>query len=127
MSFDCSVLFKHQFRSNQAIVELAGFDLKRLHVSSDLFLAPEVDNLKGPGVSRAWRTMNNHAQVRFKRYRDGMRCGGRELNARDVNTSGRAIDLTSVDAFDEKCREDLHGQEGNRSHLPVEQSAASLT
>jgi hypothetical protein len=49
------------------------------------------------------------------------------LNARDVNTSGRAIDLTSVDAFDEKGREDLHGQEGNRSHLPAQQSAASLT
>jgi hypothetical protein len=48
------------------------------------------------------------------------------LNAGDVDTSRRTIDLSSVDTVDEKCREDLHGQDGNRSHLPVEQSAASL-
>jgi len=126
MGFYRSVLFKHQFRPNKPVVEFAGFDLKRLHVSSDLFLASEVDNLEGSGIARSWRAVNNHAQVRFKRYRDSVRRRCRELNAGDVDTSRRTNDLSSVDTVDEKCREDLHDQDGNRSHLPVEQSAASL-
>lgn len=126
MGFDRSVLFKQKFRTNKSVVELAGLYLKRLDVSSNLFLASEVDDLEGSGISRSWRAVNNYAQVRFKRYRDSVRCRCRELNASDVDTSGRTIDLSSVDTVDEKCREDLHGQDGNRSHLPVEQSAASL-
>lgn len=126
MSFDCSVLFKHQFRPDKSIVELAGFDLKRLHISSDLFLTSEIDHLESSGITRSRRAVNDHAEMWFKRYRDSMRSSCRELNASDVDAGGRAIDLTSVDAFDEKGREDLHGQEGNRSHLPGEQSAASL-
>ena len=126
MGFDRSVLFKQKFRTNKSVVELAGLYLKRLDVSSNLFLASEVDDLEGSGISRSWRAVNNHAQVRFKRHRDSVRCRCRELNASDVDTSGRTIDLSSVDTVDEKCREDLQGQDGNRSHLPVEQSAASL-
>lgn len=99
---DRSVLLISQFALDQAVAELARFDLERLHVPGHLFAGTVAKHCFEN--RRAWfvgAATNENYQVRLEGYGHRRRGRKREHDAGKVDAGRWSGNLAKVDVFDE--------------------------
>jgi len=108
-SLNGAVVLELEFGPDEAVGELAGFDIEWLDVAGDLLLATVEGHLQH-ALARAFRcATNDHAQVGRPGEGQGSRRRRAELNARQVDPCRRPRHLPEVDLVDEQGGDDLHG------------------
>ena len=108
MGLDGSVILKREICPHQPVVELAGLDLQRLHISGDLLITAEVHDFEGASTLSIEWAADNDTQMWLDGVWNWLRRSHRELDSCQINSRGWAFDLTEFDVLDEEGGDDVH-------------------
>ncbi len=101
MGFHSAVLIEVEFSLDQTICEFSRLDAQRLNVSGDLLFSSQEANFQHGLWFVDGRATDDHEQMWFNPKRWFARSGLTELDSADVQTRGRAVDLTYLEVLRE--------------------------
>jgi len=106
--FHGSVFFEIDFAADQAVVELARFNLERLHVAGHLLTVALVDDFEYAVGVAVLGIPNQDHQMRGPGEWNRRGCRGRKLHAAEVNAGRRPGNFANIDVVNEERSNDFH-------------------